>query len=185
MHSKSHSAPRYSSSTATPSVQHSTQAARSIPHLAFACHEPPHSDSSFRLSFRRRPRAAMPRCPGTALRRRQALPAPALATACGVTLLRAAWVQPGACGGVRCRIPLGCRRRHQSFLLFSSFFSFPFSPSLPFPFSTNLFFFIIRVFFLFFSLLLLSLPFLFSSFPSPFLFSSLFLSYFFFPSISL
>ena len=46
-----------------------------------------------------RPRAAMPRCPGTALRRRQALPAPALATACGVTLLRAAWGRPGACGG--------------------------------------------------------------------------------------
>lgn len=182
MHSKSHSAPRYSSSTATPSVQHSTQAAHSIPHLAFACHEPPHSDSS----FRRRPRAAMPRCPGTALRRRQALPAPALATACGVTLLRAAWVQPGACGGVRCRILLGCRRRHQSFLLFSSFFSFPFSPSLPFP-SLQIFsfFFFIRLFFLFFSLLLLSLPFLFSSFPSPFLFSSLFLSYFFFPSIPL
>ena len=71
-----------------------------------------------------RPRAAMPRCPGTALRRRQALPAPALATACGVTLLRAAWGRPGACGGGgggRCRIPLGCRRRHQTFLLLSSF----------------------------------------------------------------
>ena len=71
-----------------------------------------------------RPRAAMPRCPGTALRRRQALPAPALATACGVTLLRAAWGRPWACGGGgggRCRIPLGCRRRHQTFLLLSSF----------------------------------------------------------------
>lgn len=45
-----------------------------------------------------RPRAAMPRCPGTALRRRQALPAPALATACGVTLLRAAWQRSGDCG---------------------------------------------------------------------------------------
>ena len=74
-----------------------------------------------------RPRAAMPRCPGTALRRRQALPAPALATACGVTLLRAAWGRPGACGGGgggRCRIPLGCRRRHQTFLLLSSSFLF-------------------------------------------------------------
>ena len=34
--------------------------------------------------------AAMPRCPGSALRRQEALPVPPLATACGVTLLRAA-----------------------------------------------------------------------------------------------
>lgn len=37
-----------------------------------------------------RPPAAMPRCPGSALRRQEALPVPPLATACGVTLLRAA-----------------------------------------------------------------------------------------------
>ena len=36
------------------------------------------------------PPAAMPRCPGSALRRQEALPVPPLATACGVTLLRAA-----------------------------------------------------------------------------------------------